>query len=181
MVNFKSTKKGMKKTTRRSESLLFLKKCRTLKDFKRSKRVLISLNNTHKSKELNKSLRHKDNLTKEEHYHQNKVDKILNKIDSKTKMVDKTKEQKEKEQAVKNELAKLKRDEVEFERMRIKRIDSQKKDKLNDGYSQISINLLESKIKNSILERVKMDENKKTIQSKDQKMTDFVNSQIWNN
>ena len=96
-------------------------------------------------------------------------------------MVDKTKEQKEKEQAVKYELAKLKRDEVEFERMRIKRIDSQKKDKLNDGYSQISINLLESKIKNSILERVKMDENKKTIQSKDQKMTDFVSSQIWNN
>ena len=143
--------------------------------------MLINLNNTLRTKGMSKTLRHKDNLTKEIHHQQYKVDKILDKIDSKSKMVDKTKEQKDKELKVKQELSNLKKDEIEFERMRLKRMEQLKKSKLNENYSQISINLVESKIKNSFMERVKMDENKKTIQSKDQIFTDFVKSQIWNN
>lgn len=85
-----------------------------------------------------------------------------------------------KEIQVKAEKNKLKQQEAEIERERLRRLNELKKDQVVEKQNQLSDKLNESKLFNSFLDKVKTEENQKTIKFKDEMIKELENSFIWN-
>lgn len=153
-----------------------------LKDSERQKKLNSSMKksiNKQKLSLMSKSMKNMDNRKMVMTYVKHRIENIVDKLNSKDKKIEEHKEQKLKETKIKQELQKLKREDIEVELNRKKRLDQQYKSNLIEKDSQLSLDLLKSKQKTSYIERVKLDEAKRSIQEKSTALESFMKAQIW--
>lgn len=129
---------------------------------------------------VSQSLKQQANKDNHDHELKARKDRLQKKFKQNEIKIKEIKKHNFKEIQVKAEKNKLKQQEAEIERERLRRLNEMKKDQVVERQNQLSEKLNESKLFHSFLDKIKTQENQKIIRYKDDMVKELENSFIWN-